>query len=95
MSALIEEVDSDQSGTVDFEEFCLLMQRMKRAPLIPAWLNDVFCPPDDIDEDAIEAVAVLSQPHERGSNGDGEAGPHPPLGKCACAAAPDHRLAAG
>ena len=35
MKAMIDAVDADSSGTVDFEEFCLLMLRMKRAATTP------------------------------------------------------------
>ena len=39
MLLLIEEVDADGSGTVDFEEFCCLMLRQQRALRVPAWLD--------------------------------------------------------
>ena len=42
--ALVSEVDNDSSGTVDFEEFCLLMLRLKRQPHIPDWLRGFFAP---------------------------------------------------
>ena len=35
MKLLIEEVDADSSGTIDFEEFCCLMQRQARATRTP------------------------------------------------------------
>ena len=52
MKAMIDAVDADSSGTVDFEEFCLLMLRMKRAATTPEWLTDVFCArdPDELAE---------------------------------------------
>ncbi len=46
MLALVEEVDADGSGTVDFEEFCLLMLRMQRAALCPDWLHALFAVPE-------------------------------------------------
>ena len=39
MLLLIEEVDADGSGTVDFEEFCCLMLRQQRATRVPEWLD--------------------------------------------------------
>ncbi len=85
MRALVDEVDADDSGTVDFEEFCLLMLRLKRGPLIPDWLNDLFAPPEH-QEEVVEEV-VLSQPHARQGfetsvvGDEGKGGPYPPLSR--------------
>ena len=45
MRAMIEAVDFDGSGTIDFEEFCLLMLRQQRAAATPDWLASLFVPP--------------------------------------------------
>ena len=45
MKLLIEEVDIDQSGTIDFEEFCLLMMRQARTAECPEWLYHMLHPP--------------------------------------------------
>jgi hypothetical protein len=45
MQLFVEEVDINQSGTVDFEEFCLLMQRQNRLALCPPWLYNMLRPP--------------------------------------------------
>ena len=42
MLLLIEEVDADKSGTVDFEEFCCLMLRQSRADRTPSWLSQLL-----------------------------------------------------
>ena len=48
MQAMIDAVDFDGSGTIDFEEFCLLMLRQQRALITPEWLLDLFVEePDD------------------------------------------------
>ena len=49
MRLLIEEVDADGSGTVDFEEFCNLMLRQERSVRTPEWLADLL--PADLDAD--------------------------------------------
>ena len=36
---MIAEVDEDESGTVDFEEFCALMLRQARSASAPSWLR--------------------------------------------------------
>ena len=41
------EADSDGNGSIDFEEFCLLMLRLERQPMVPDWLRSLFSPPDD------------------------------------------------
>ena len=61
MKLLIEEVDADVSGTIDFEEFCCLMLRQDRSTRTPTWLADLL--PADVDEDVIETLpehALLS-----------------------------------
>ena len=78
--ALVSEVDNDSSGTVDFEEFCLLMLRLKRQPLIPEWLRICFFPEE---EQEVPVVAVLSQAHTR-DGAEGEAGQCPPLSRDMC-----------
>jgi hypothetical protein len=76
--ALVSEVDNDSSGTVDFEEFCLLMLRLKRQPHIPDWLRKFFFPTGE--GEVAPQVAVLSQAHKR--NGvEGVAGQCPPLSR--------------
>ena len=45
MMLFIEEVDIDKSGTVDFEEFCLLMMRQQRLTRCPEWLYVMLHPP--------------------------------------------------
>lgn len=63
MRLLIEEVDADGSGTIDFEEFCCLMLRQARATRTPAWLVELL--PPDLDEDrhaSMPSTAVLSNP---------------------------------
>ena len=76
--ALVSEVDNDSSGTVDFEEFCLLMLRLKRQPHIPEWLRNFFFPTGE--GEVAPAVAVLSQAHKR-NGAEGEAGKCPPLSR--------------
>ena len=76
--ALVSEVDNDSSGTVDFEEFCLLMLRLKRQPQIPEWLRNFFFPTGE--GEVAPAVAVLSQAHKR-NGAEGEAGKCPPLSR--------------
>jgi hypothetical protein len=65
MRLLIEEVDADQSGTVDFEEFCCLMLRQARATRAPSWLLELL--PADLDADdplraTLPTAANLSDP---------------------------------
>ena len=71
--ALVSEVDNDSSGTVDFEEFCLLMLRLKRQPHIPDWLRGFFFPKEG---EVASEVAVLSQALSKlrwlGRRGEGE-----------------------
>ena len=55
MLQMIEAVDADSSGTIDFEEFCLLMLRMQRAEITPEWLNALFVEPDP--DEVADAVA--------------------------------------
>ena len=45
MRLIIEEVDIDLSGTIDFEEFCLLMMRQQRMAVCPEWLHQMLHPP--------------------------------------------------
>ena len=45
MKLFIEEVDIDRSGTIDFEEFCLLMMRQQRLNICPEWLYTMLHPP--------------------------------------------------
>ena len=54
MRLLIEEVDADGSGTIDFEEFCCLMLRQERAMRTPDWLSDML--PADVEPDALEGL---------------------------------------
>ena len=75
--ALVSEVDNDSSGTVDFEEFCLLMLRLKRQPHIPDWLRGFFAPKEG---EVAPEVAVLSKAHKR-DGAEGEAGQCPPLSR--------------
>ena len=49
MRDMIEAVDYDASGTIDYEEFCLLMQRQQRAAITPEWLRALFVPPAELD----------------------------------------------
>ena len=44
MRTLIASVDHDGSGTVDFEEFTLLMLRFRRLEAAPQWLYSRFRP---------------------------------------------------
>ena len=76
--ALVSEVDNDSSGTVDFEEFCLLMLRLKRQPQIPEWLRNFFFPAEE--GEVAPQVAVMSQAHKR-NGAEGEAGQCPPLSR--------------
>ena len=59
MLAMIEAVDADGSGTIDVEEFCLMMLRMKRHVTRPAWLSALFIDihPDEIGEALANGVA--------------------------------------
>jgi len=76
--ALVSEVDNDSSGTVDFEEFCLLMLRLKRQLQIPEWLRNFFFPAEE--GEVAPQVAVMSQAHKR-NGAEGEAGQCPPLSR--------------
>lgn len=61
MRLLIEEVDADGSGTIDFEEFCCLMLRQARSARTPEWMVELL--PADADEEevaALPSVAMLS-----------------------------------
>jgi len=58
MHAMVEAVDDDQSGTIDFEEFCLLMLRCERMAAAPEWLVMLF---DDDEEEARRSVARVSE----------------------------------
>ena len=63
MRLLIEEVDADGSGTIDFEEFCCLMLRQGRATRTPEWLVELL--PPDVDKEFhadLPPTAVLSDP---------------------------------
>ena len=60
MKAMIDAVDADSSGTVDFEEFCLLMLRMKRAAITPSWLLRLFVAGSDTDDDDAESAGRSS-----------------------------------
>ena len=48
MRYMVEAVDDDQSGTIDFEEFCLLMLRSERVAVAPDWLHLLFEDDDDV-----------------------------------------------
>ena len=61
MKFFIEEVDIDRSGTIDFEEFCLLMMRQQRLTECPDWLYTMLHPPFWDDGVAEAAVASLPQ----------------------------------
>merc|ERR1712138_201736 len=45
MLLFIAEEDIDKSGTIDFEEFCLLMMKQQRLTRCPAWLYEMLHPP--------------------------------------------------
>ena len=63
MRLLIEEVDADGSGTIDFEEFCCLMLRQARAVRTPEWLTELLPPDLDADKQVgMPTTAVLSDP---------------------------------
>ena len=65
MRLLIEEVDADQSGTIDFEEFCCLMLRQARAAVTPAWLCELLWTgtgSEDAHPNQLPASVVLSDP---------------------------------
>ena len=62
MKAMIDAVDADSSGTVDFEEFCLLMLRMKRAAITPSWLLRLFVAGSDTDDDDAESAGDAVRP---------------------------------
>lgn len=63
MLLLIEEVDADGSGTVDFEEFCCLMLRQQRALRVPAWLDALLpAEPDEHEKARLPTHALLSDP---------------------------------
>ena len=65
MLLLIEEVDADGSGTVDFEEFCCLMLRQDRANRVPLWMSELL-PADaadyGIDPQTLPTHALLMDP---------------------------------
>ena len=61
---LVEEVDSDGSGTVDFEEFTLLMLRMTRAAECPEWVADLFDPDESWAAAAPSAVGLSDERFE-------------------------------
>ena len=67
MREMIDAVDFDGSGTVDFEEWCLLMLRQKRALITPDWLANLFAPAQaevevDARDGAAPQVAVAEPP---------------------------------
>ena len=65
MRLLIEEVDADSSGTIDFEEFCNLMLRQSRATRTPTWLAELLHTDLSEDDDAranLPSAARLSDP---------------------------------
>jgi|EP00900_Chrysochromulina_parva_P027944 hypothetical protein len=63
MLLLIEEVDADGSGTVDFEEFCCLMLRQQRALRVPAWLDALLpAEPNEHEKPRLPTHALLSDP---------------------------------
>ena len=47
MREMIYAVDADSSGTIDFEEFCLLQLRVKRSANTPKWLRLALAGDDD------------------------------------------------
>ena len=47
MREMIYAVDADSSGTIDFEEFCLLQLRVKRSTNTPKWLQLALASDDD------------------------------------------------
>lgn len=61
MKLFIEEVDIDRSGTIDFEEFCLLMMRQQRLTECPDWLYTMLHPPF-LGDDGVAEAAVASLP---------------------------------
>ena len=62
MQLFIEEVDIDGSGTVDFEEFCLLMMREQRRTRCPEWLFEMLHPPlfDEKLPGVLPSIATLN-----------------------------------
>ena len=63
MNLLIEEVDADLSGTIDFEEFCCLMLRQARAAVTPGWLSTLLwtnTADNSKEPDNLPASAILS-----------------------------------
>lgn len=73
MRDMIDAVDFDGSGTVDFEEWCLLMLRQKRAANTPEWLTALFTPADggaDGADDAATPTAAKPQSEHLVLRGD-------------------------
>ena len=42
LAQMMSEIDADRSKKIDFEEFCLLMLRLKRSAATPNWLRRLF-----------------------------------------------------
>ena len=51
MMALVKAVDNDLSGTIDFEEFTLLMIRQERRQAAPHWLVELLAQTEELEVD--------------------------------------------
>lgn len=66
MKVFVHEVDADDSGSLDFEEFSLLMLRLQRAAAAPRWLMGLFEPGIEIEISSPE-VSQCRSPCRRAS----------------------------
>lgn len=62
---MIDLVDEDHSGTIDFNEFCGLMLRLSRSKNTPRWLRAALTPPGaDADSEAARSTVASPAPDD-------------------------------